>query len=37
MKKILLFSSGFVAGIIATILVAILINVENQPMMVYVD
>ena len=31
MKKVLLFSSGFVAGIIATILVAILINVGNQP------
>lgn len=31
MKKLLLFSSGFIAGIIATLLVAILINVTNQP------
>jgi hypothetical protein len=31
MKKVLLFSSGFVAGIIAIILVAILINIGNQP------
>jgi hypothetical protein len=31
MKKVLIFSGGFVAGIIATILVAILINFSNQP------
>jgi hypothetical protein len=31
MKKLLLFSSGFISGIIATILVAILINIANQP------
>jgi len=30
MKKVLLFSSGFVAGIIVTILVLILINARNQ-------
>jgi len=31
MKKVLLFGSGFIAGIIATILVLTLIAVENQP------
>jgi hypothetical protein len=31
MRKILVFSGGFVAGIIATILLAYLINVKNQP------
>lgn len=31
MKKVLLFSSGFVVGIIATFLVALLINVKNEP------
>ncbi len=30
MKKVLLFSSGFVSGIIATFLVAFLLNVGNQ-------
>ncbi len=31
MKKVLLFGSGFIAGIITTILVLTLIAVENQP------
>jgi hypothetical protein len=31
MKKFLIFTGGFVAGIIATILVAFLINVANRP------
>jgi hypothetical protein len=31
MKKLLIFIGGFVAGILATILVAYLINVANQP------
>jgi hypothetical protein len=31
MKNLLLFMSGFVAGIIATILVSIWINASNQP------
>ncbi len=31
MKKVLLFISGFVTGIVATILVAVLISSTNQP------
>jgi hypothetical protein len=31
MKKFLIFIGGFVAGILATILVAVLINMSNQP------
>lgn len=31
MKKLLLFTSGFVTGIVATILIAILIDTTNQP------
>lgn len=31
MKKVLLFASGFIAGIIVTILVLILITIANQP------
>ncbi|MDR2911363.1 MAG: hypothetical protein LBV47_08420 [Bacteroidales bacterium] len=31
MKKFLIFIGGFVAGILATILVAVLINAANQP------